>query len=347
MTSLFRRITTIATGLYSLGAVVYLLLRLIFGDGFWWLSLVNTFAYLVFAPLLVLIPASLLARSRLAAFRLTPFAAIALLWFGPYYWPKPVTISTSTPLHVLTLNVWGNNHHLEGIESWVRSTDADLVLLQEISPAYANDGLANLRDRYPYQSIQPDPSRWGGNFTLSRYPILEESYVDLHTPGTPAPLRLVLDVGGQRVAVYNVHLAFPVGEQHVNLPFPIDSFYMRVMLGFDDRVRNQQIAELTTYLKTEPYPFIVAGDFNTSDQSATYGRLARVMRDSFREAGRGLGGSWPVSTARGLPAFLPPLIRIDYIWHSADFQTVAAWQDAPVGSDHLPLHALLTLRDAG
>ena len=55
----FRRLTAIITGMYSIGVVVYLLLRLIFGDGFWWLSLVNTFAYLVFAPLLVLIPAAL------------------------------------------------------------------------------------------------------------------------------------------------------------------------------------------------------------------------------------------------------------------------------------------------
>ncbi|MBZ0275702.1 MAG: endonuclease/exonuclease/phosphatase family protein [Anaerolineae bacterium] len=341
MMRIFRQVITVIAGIYGVVVVVYLGLRLLFGDGFWWLALINTFAYLVFAPLLVLIPAAFLVRARLAALRLIPLAAIALVWFGGYYWPKPVTVSDAG-LHILTLNVWGNNHHLEDIENWVRGSGADIVLLQEISPAYANDGLMNLLDVYPYQSAQPDPSRWGGNFTLSRYPILEEAEVDLHTPGTPAPLRLVLDVAGQRIAVYNLHLAFPVGEPRFTMS--ANSFYLRVVLGFDDRIRNQQISELVEYLKAEPYPFIVAGDFNTSDYSPTYRQLAGVMQDSFREVGTGLGGSWPVSTARGLPAFLPPLIRIDYIWHSADFQAVASWQDAPVGSDHLPLHTLLEWR---
>lgn len=343
MTRLSQYLITFSAGVYSAAVIVYLVLRLLFGDGFWWLLLVNTFAYLVFVPLLVLIPAALLVRARMAAFRLFLLAVIALLWFGPYYTPKPVRAASDTALHVLSLNVWGNNHHLDDIEAWVRGNNADIVLLQEISPAYANDGLANLRDLYPYQSVQPDPSRWGGNFTLSRYPILEETYVDLHTPGTPAPLRLVLDVAGQRVAVYNLHLAFPVGEPRFIAP--LDSFYLRVALDFDDRLRNRQISTLIEHLKTERYPFLVAGDFNTSDQSVTYGQLAALMRDSFREAGVGLGNSWPVSAARGLPAFIPPLIRIDYIWHSSDFRAIAAWQDAPVGSDHLPLHALLEFAD--
>lgn len=67
------------------------------------------------------------------------------------------------------------------------------------------------------------------------------------------------------------------------------------------------------------------------------------MNDSFREAGVGLGTSWPVSRMRGLPWFIPPLIRIDYIWHSDHFRAVMAQQGPERGSDHLPVLATLAM----
>ncbi|MCZ2094787.1 MAG: hypothetical protein LC121_00665 [Anaerolineae bacterium] len=73
------------------------------------------------------------------------------------------------------------------------------------------------------------------------------------------------------------------------------------------------------------------------------GDLAAVMRDSFREAGYGLGTSWPAAQAFGIPPLIPPLVRIDYIWHSDEFRTLAAAQGPYLGSDHLPLYATLAL----
>jgi endonuclease/exonuclease/phosphatase family metal-dependent hydrolase len=123
----------------------------------------------------------------------------------------------------------------------------------------------------------------------------------------------------------------------------LNNFYARAVLGYSDKLRNAQINSLLDHLKVEPYPYIVAGDFNTSDQTPTYNLLASHLHDSFREGGTGLGASWPVSSARGLPGFIPPLIRIDYIWHSDSFQTISAQQGPPLGSDHLALTATLAL----
>jgi endonuclease/exonuclease/phosphatase (EEP) superfamily protein YafD len=39
--------------------------------------------------------------------------------------------------------------------------------------------------------------------------------------------------------------------------------------------------------------------------------------------------------------FIPPLVRIDYIWHSAGLRALQAWQGPAIGSDHLPLQAIL------
>ncbi len=331
---------------YIIMLTAYLLLRLAFGDRFWWLSLLNTFAHLLFLPLVLLLPLAILLRARGSVFRLLPLALVGGLWITPYYLPKAAPAPNGQTLRVLTFNVWGRNHDLRHVEAWLRQEQPDIAVLQEISPAYAVDHLPSLLDLYPYQSTQPDSPRWGGNITLSRFPVISMEFVDLHVPNEAAPLRIVVEVNGDQIAIYNVHLAWPV-RQSPRLPLPpaLNSFYLRVALGFDDRARNQQVQALLAHLQNEPLPYIVAGDFNTSDQSATYQQLAAAMTDSFREAGQGWRGSWPVSSARGLPSLLPPLIRIDYIWHSEQFDTLAAARGPALGSDHLPMLATLMLKN--
>jgi vancomycin resistance protein VanJ len=335
-----RRIIDGAALAYLLFMAFYLLLRGLVGDGIPLISLVNSFAYFLFLPLPVLLLLVVVARSRSALFRLLPILAVIMVWVGPRFLPRSTVQAGGETLRVMTMNVWGNNHDLTKTEAWLRQTGADVLLLVEVSPAYATDRLPGLSDIYPYQSNQRDETRWGDNFILSRYPIISSSYVDLAISDQPSPPRVVMDIDGQRIAVYAVHLAWPVDDEAIKSQGV--QVYLDMVVGFDDRIRNQQIENLLAYLKTEPLPYIVAGDFNTSDFSVTYSQLAAHMRDSFAQAGWGLGGSWPASNVRqGLPNWLPPLIRIDYIWHSDGLRTVAAWQGPPVGSDHLPLFAEL------
>lgn len=338
--SLFKRVINGLALAYLVLMLVYGVLRLTIGDGNPRLSLVNSFAYFLFLPLPLLLIFTLLARSRLAFLRLLPIVVVLLVWIGPRFVPKPiVAASGEKPLRMVTLNVWGNQHDFSRTEAWLRTTEADIISLEEVSPTYAAEKMKALSDLYPYQSNQQDKTRWGDNFTLSKYPIVSSAYVELGIPDVPAPVRTVISVDGQNIAVYTVHLAWPVDDEAITAKGL--EFYIQVALAFDDTVRNQQIDNLITYLKGEPYPYVVAGDFNTSDFSVTYSKLAGTMHDSFAEGGQGLGGSWPVAQARGMPAWLPPLIRIDYIWHSDGLRTVRAWQGEPVGSDHLPLLAEL------
>jgi endonuclease/exonuclease/phosphatase family metal-dependent hydrolase len=344
MQRIFTRVIGWGINLYLLAIAGYVIARLLLGDRFWMLSLVNTFAYLIFVPLIPLLVIGLLLRQPRPTLRLLPVMALGGLWFAPYL-PRPVQAAAGPTLTVLTQNVWGNNHDLARFEDWLRGSGADVLLLQEISPAYATEGLPRLTDIYPHQAAQPDDSRWGGNLILSRYPIIEMRYIELNIPNNPSPVRAVIEVDGQRIALYNVHMAWPGHkEPRLRPPFGIsDNFAMRVALAYDDRIRNRQIANLLDHLRAEPLPFIIGGDFNTSDQTPTYQQLTSVMRDSFREAGGGAGMSWPVSAARGMPAWIPPLIRIDYIFHSDSLRAVQAQQMPPLGSDHLGLVAVLEL----
>jgi endonuclease/exonuclease/phosphatase (EEP) superfamily protein YafD len=337
-------------GLYTAGLLVYLALRGWLGDRLWWLALVNTFAHLLFLPLAPLLTVAGALRSRRALLSLLPPTLLMLVWLSERYWPKKPPPSAGRRLHVLTGNVWILNTDTRRIEPWLRRINADLVILQEVLPEYAGAALPRLLDLYPYQFRHEEGVRWADfpslNITLSRYPILEHCYVDLGTPNTISPQRLVIDCGGQRLAVYNVHLAWP-GGRAARFGLKDVPFYLRAALGYDDTLRNRQITRLLEHLKREPYPFIVGGDFNTSDQSPTYQRLAACLHDAFREAGVGFGATWPTSGTRGLPAFIPPFIRIDYIWRSAGLRALKAWRGPGVGSDHLPVQAVLEIVPEG
>ncbi len=328
----------LVTGGYTLGLALYLILRLLFGDRFWWLALLNNLAPYLFLPLPVALVLAFASRGRRLTVLAAALALIGIFWFGPRFWPKAQPAPNGPMLRVVTFNVWGGNPHLDTVETWLRQVNADLVLLQENPKSYADDGIPHLKDLYPYQLNRA--WQWG-NIALSRYPILTEEHFDLANDGSrPVQQRFTVGVGGRTIAIYNVHLPMPIGDRP---RLPGVQYLLQTAARYDDSARNSEIERVIAVLKTEPYPFVVAGDFNMSDQAAIYSRLAALMGDTFREAGFGLGGSWPLGIVDELPSFLPPLFRIDYIWHSAHFRAIDAWQGPRLGSDHLPLYGALEL----
>ncbi len=342
--SIFKRIINWVALAYLLVMAVYLLLRLVVGDGNTRLALVNSFAYFLFIPLPVLLLLALLSQSRIAFLRLLPVLLALVIWIGPRFIPKPiVAASGEKTIRIFAGNAWAHNAQPDLLEQRLRESGADVLCLEEIMPDLAATLLPKLRDLYPYEAFQKEKNRKGDNFTLSKYPIVSSEYVELKIPDAASPVRSVINMDGQLITVYTVHLLWPVAKEYVTA-LSMD-WNMRVVLGFDDTLRNQQIDRLLSHLKSEPYPYVVAGDFNTSDFSVTYSKLTAVLHDSFAEGGVGLGGSWPVAHARGLPPWLPPLIRIDYIWHNDGLRTIRAWQGAETGSDHLPLIADLALEN--
>ena len=114
-------------------------------------------------------------------------------------------------------------------------------------------------------------------------------------------------------------LFWPIGEPRLNIKF-LPGFILKAISGFDDRIRNTQIDLLIEHLKNESLPYLVVGDFNTSQYTGTYSKIARIAKDSFREAEIGFGNTWPAKMQSGLK--LPPMLRLDYVWHSTEFQAV-------------------------
>jgi endonuclease/exonuclease/phosphatase (EEP) superfamily protein YafD len=325
----------ILAGGYLLGLAFYLVLRVTTADRYWWLALLDDFAPIAFIPLPFFLLVTCLLRIRYLVALALVHSLIAGLWFGPRFLPKHPVPATESTLNVVTFNVWGYNARLNDAQEWLRETEASVILLQEIPEQYANHQIPEIADLYPYQVSQPTTTRWWGNLFLSRYPIL--SAEDLPGDGVPAQQRFTIDFDGQVIAIYNVHFAMPIGASR--LPQLESHYILQTALSYNNSARNAEITRLLTRLETEPYPYIVAGDFNMSEYATIYGKIADTMRDAYRDGGNGWGGTWPISIVDELPRFVPPLLRVDYIWHSEHFRTVETRQGPELGSDHLPLYA--------
>jgi vancomycin resistance protein VanJ len=116
------------------------------------------------------------------------------------------------------------------------------------------------------------------------------------------------------------------------------------IVRYDETTRNRQLANLLTLIENDRNPVIAAGDFNTNSTSLAYGRIASVLKDTYAEAGYGFGHTWGHAPVMRLPAFIPPVLRLDYIWHSDDLMTLSHEVAPGLGSDHLPVVATLAWR---
>ena len=121
-------------------------------------------------------------------------------------------------------------------------------------------------------------------------------------PGTLYCIKAVLNVNGKPITVMTVHT-----QPRYMLLQPVYT--------------AQGSPQMNSLLNMIPRngPTLMMGDFNFTDQSSDYKVLARSrLHDTFREVGWGFGATWPVHVG-GINRFMP-VARLDYIWHSDEFQ---------------------------
>jgi vancomycin resistance protein VanJ len=346
--SLFLTSFTVISRVYLAAMLVYLPLRYGLGDRFWLLAFINNFAIYFFLPLLIILPLGLALRRRWVIIWSVLLTVIAVVWVGPYFIPKRPAPPAGPTLGVVTLDVDLSNLDLTGVKNWMLETNADVILLQRVNTFLIRKGqLSGSSIRYPFQhGVFFSDVPWG-NFILSRYPIRKIDKLEIERgPSIGMQQRYEIDVNGQIIAVYNVNFAYPITPDGLpRIRIPGNSPLLQAILTYDPVMRDNQIREFLSLLQNETQPYLVAGDFNMSDQTQIYGDIARQMRDSFREAGFGLGATWPLTPGDGLIARLTsPLFRVDYIWHGGGLRTVNVGQGPRgLGSDHLPVYATLEL----
>lgn len=270
-------------------------------------------------PLLII---ALLLRARRLSIVMGIVAVAFAVFYIPYFTPNPAEVGDDAPrIDVLTFNTqmtW------DGLNDVILSVDADIVALQELSLEGATT-VALLQEDYPYQALHPQAVPSKGQGIISRYPILTDEYWEYpDLPHTLGHQRVEIDYEGTTITVYNTH------------PWPPAAF----KTGFNDESHRVAVRDVVERAIQDEGPLLLVGDFNMSNEFSEYDLVAEHFTDSFRVAGFGAGYTYP--NLRLEP--FPPVIRLDYIWHTGHFATLASevWADHGL-SDHSPVWSRLAL----
>jgi endonuclease/exonuclease/phosphatase (EEP) superfamily protein YafD len=342
-----------AFDVYAALLILYLPLRALFGDQLGPVALLNTFLHWALLPAFALLPVMLWVRRWPTAAMLGVNVAVFLWLFGGLFLPPPPAPADSCGLTVMTYNLGDSLAVPNVMVSVLRSSEADIIALQELADEQAAAIERDLRDLYPYQVLYGHGVH--GKGLLSRYPILEEELfylqsqrlpylrTTLQVPLCPSTLRqgsgqaLLRTSSGQALATDGAGPSSQTTPVTVIVAHPPPPSLRRG--GY--HIHPQAAAEIVSIaqMTTASGPGILVGDFNLTDQNDNYNLLSDAgLTDAFRAAGWGFGATWPTRSRIGL---LRLFVRIDYIWHSAHFRAVHAWVGPDAGSDHLPVLARL------
>jgi endonuclease/exonuclease/phosphatase family metal-dependent hydrolase len=219
----------------------------------------------------------------------------------------------------MTYNVHIRNVDVDQIVASIEKHEPDIVGLHELR----KDVAPALKDRfvgqYDYRLVEP-----GCCAILSRYPVLDYQTFQL---GEDLAQEAILNIEGHSVGLYNVHLQMPLETK----PGSLDLLSYR----YSNHLRDANVSDLLSRLKTTDAPVIVIGDFNMTDQQGSYMALAGYLHDAHRESGWGMG----FSTC--LPFLGLSMWRIDHIFYSSQLTALSSAVGKCDGSDHRPVIARL------
>jgi endonuclease/exonuclease/phosphatase (EEP) superfamily protein YafD len=258
----------------------------------------------------------------LAAF--APFAASVVLALWPYLAPdlavtRVAAASSQTAnapaqeLRIAALNVWFRNPHPRIVRQWIADTDADIVVLSEITPEL-HRALAPALVGYPYQAMSQGETRADVLFA-SRVPL---TFVPLADP----------DAGDYMVAAHvcpaQDRCAWVIGA---HVPSPVSPG----RLMHRDRLLAE-IGDLAAAHRGEPV--IVAGDLNSTPWVPGFRTM--VAQGGLADSARG-HFIWPTWNTRLFVAQIP----IDHVLVGGPVAVLDRAVGSDVGSDHLPVTARL------
>lgn len=215
---------------------------------------------------------------------------------------------------VATVNLRYSNTRREAFRDWLATQPADLLVIQEVTGAWAAE--LEAQAAYPYRHVltREDPY---GLAVLSRSPLESVTRADLAGDGLPS-LAGVVDVGGQRIVFLGLHTHWPLTPALAS-------------------ARDETLRGAAELARTADLPVVLLGDLNLSPDSPAFSRLLQQagLRDVMQ------GRSWHPTWLAG---FWPLALRIDHVLVSAGLCVERATVGPPLGSDHRPVIARLRAR---
>jgi endonuclease/exonuclease/phosphatase (EEP) superfamily protein YafD len=239
---------------------------------------------------------------------------IVLLLALPLPWltasaPAPAGDARAPAFTLASANVNLHSQDTRALAAWLAQARADVVVVLEVSPAYAT-GLRALSD-YPFQRIVARDGPFGIAL-LSRHPLQQVRVVE--DASGIAHIEAQLQWRGQAIEVIALHPMPPLSPHY-------------------HRARNATLGTLANQAAASNRPTILAGDLNATPWSSAFSGLAQR---GLRRAS-GLTATWPAALQGWLG------IPIDHVLVSRHWAVVANEVGPPLGSDHLPVLVGLTL----
>lgn len=240
----------------------------------------------------------------------------------------PSTSSQRGDLRILSCNVHREQVHPNELARVIAQVQPDVVALQDWTSA--NDHIFDGGDW--------NVRREGELVVASRFPIGKVIVLPIAANsdgpkaerGAAASFELLTPQGP--IQLVNVHLASP----HTGLiTFRDDN---GALLAKNLERRWDQSAMVRSLVDQLPRPVLLAGDFNTTDDSPIFVEHWSDFTDAFARCGWGLGLTYINRTTQ---------IRIDHILLDRSWLPIRFWLEPEVGSPHRPIVADLKRVDGG
>ncbi|MHB8874062.1 MAG: endonuclease/exonuclease/phosphatase family protein [Myxococcaceae bacterium] len=268
-----------------------------------------------------------------------PVIALAAGEWGLTVWTRArpeKRIERGRHFTVVTFNLLYEGGSTSASAKMLPALDADLLALQEFTPAYERALTPLLAREYPYHASSPRPGATGYGL-YSKYPLQNVTLLGPHAWPFAQCFNVVLPEGPLRAC--NVHFSSP----------------QRALLGggnlWDGLLRTEgqrtlEWSELVNHLELTARPGemrLVLGDLNTLESEPLYRTVSRQFVDGYRTLHSDSGATWP-SRAGGVHF---PVIRIDYVLSSGPLIPLRADVPSESGSDHMAVRATFALPAKG
>lgn len=231
------------------------------------------------------------------------------------------------------------------IFQYIKNEDADIICLQEY---YSDSKKINYQDSIissqrslNYIISSGHDNKYSGNAIFSRHPIVKSGFVNIGTAKQKC-IYADIKIDDDTIRVYSVHLAsLHLDKTDYETLENIDNkkpdekmlgIALKMINAYKTRARETE--HIKDFLVDDNYNIIVCGDFNDIPVSYSYNNIKGNLKDAFREAGFGFGGTYHMLTSS---------IRIDYIFCSSSlFPQNFKIGDIPY-SDHYPISCEIIL----